>query len=67
MEWTRACEAWDEKGKGITNTKALAAHKAKELKKSLLSTYDNVNDWYNKLFKYYIIAVVVVKEHCLII
>ena len=67
MEWTRAYEAWDEKGKGITNTKALAAYKAKELKKPLLSTYNDVNNQYNKLFKYYIIVVAAAKEHRLII
>ena len=44
MEWTRAHEAWDEKGKGITSAKALAAYKTKELKKPLLSTYNNVDD-----------------------
>ena len=44
MEWTRAYKAWDEKGKGIISAKALAAYKAKEPKKPLPSTYNNVNN-----------------------
>ena len=67
MEWTRAYKAWDKKSKGITSAKALAAHKAKELKKPLLSTYNDVNNQYNKLFKHYTIMAAVAKEHRLII
>ena len=67
MEWTRAYKAWDEKGKGIISAKALAAYKAKEPKKPLPSTYNNINNRYNKLFKHYIIAAAAVKEHRLII
>ena len=66
-EWTQAYEVWDEKSKGIISAKALIAHKAKELKKPPPSTYNNVNNWYNKLFKYYIIVAAAVKKHHLII
>ena len=31
-------------GKGITSAKALTAYKAKELKKPLLSTYNNIDN-----------------------
>jgi hypothetical protein len=55
VEWTRAHKAWDEKGKGITSAKALAAYKAKESKKPPLSTYNNIDNQYNKLFKHYML------------
>jgi hypothetical protein len=67
VEWTRAYKAWDEKGEGISGAKAIVAHKAKELKKPLLSTYDDVNARYNKLFKHYTTAAAAAKEHRLTI
>jgi hypothetical protein len=66
-EWTRAHKAWDEKGEGITGAEALAAYKAKELKKPPLSTYDDVDNRYNKLFKHYTTAAAAAKEHRLTI
>jgi hypothetical protein len=58
---------WDEKGKGITSAKALIAYKAKELKKPLLFTYNNINNRYNKLFKHYTTVAAAAKEHRLTI
>jgi hypothetical protein len=67
VEWTRAHEAWDKKGEGITGAEALAAHKAKEPKKPPPSTYNDVDDRYNKLFKHYTTAAAAAKEHRLTI
>ena len=66
-QWAQLHKAWDEEGESVTNTEALEAYNIREPLKPLLSTYINVDDQYNKLFKYYTTAATAVKEHRLTI
>ena len=66
-EWAQQHKAWDEESESVISTEALTAYKEKEPPKPLPSTYRDVDDQYNKLFKHYTTAAAAAKEHRLTI